>query len=195
MDPSGEISNLLQTFDPDNPNEVNRLWTLMYDELHRLARLQINQVHPGRTLDSHALVHECFLRIRLGKSIEAKNRKYFYGVARQAMRNVIIDYIRARTTGKRGGRMPHISLDEATTVFPTTQDAEALACLIEVLDRLERSGEDDPSQRLVKEAAEYQLYEGLTQEKIAQRMNRSSRMVRRYLMAFKVLVRNHCGPI
>ena len=42
---------------------MDRLMTLVYDELRAVARRQLRRWRPGQTLDTTALVHEAYLRL------------------------------------------------------------------------------------------------------------------------------------
>jgi hypothetical protein len=45
-----------------------------------------------------------------------QNRAYFFGVAAQLMRHILVDFARARRRAERGGYKQQVSLEEAAVV-------------------------------------------------------------------------------
>jgi RNA polymerase sigma factor (TIGR02999 family) len=87
-----------------------RLFTLLYDELHRRAERELRR-HSAATLSPTTLLHEAFLNIRNRNSVGA-DRKQFISYVSRAMRGLVIDYMRSRKAIKRGGEHQFISLAE-----------------------------------------------------------------------------------
>jgi hypothetical protein len=58
------------------------------------------------------LIHEAYLRLAGQEEKRWENRAHFFGVAAQAMRHILVDYARARNTGKRGGEALTVSLEK-----------------------------------------------------------------------------------
>lgn len=71
----------------------------IYPELHRLAAFYLRRRAPQASLQPTALVNETWLRLA---QRPWKSRSYFMAVASTAMRNVLVDYVRARLAEKRG---------------------------------------------------------------------------------------------
>lgn len=91
---------------------VDELFPLVYDELRRLAHLQLRrELRPG-TLDTTSLVHEAYLKLAPTIHAAGPNRRYFFGAAARAMRQVLVDAARRRTRQKRGGGERPLDLDE-----------------------------------------------------------------------------------
>jgi ECF sigma factor len=61
----------LQAGDPD---ALDRLVPLVYDELRRVARRQLRREAPANTLSATTLVHEVYLRLVKQRQIEAGDR-------------------------------------------------------------------------------------------------------------------------
>lgn len=76
----------------------------LYDELRRIARGHFARLAPGQTLQATALVHEAWLKLADGSAAIDRNR--FAAAAARAMRDVMIDRIRARHAQKRGAGRP-----------------------------------------------------------------------------------------
>jgi RNA polymerase sigma factor (TIGR02999 family) len=109
-----------------------RLFTLLYDELHRRAERELRQ-HSAATISPTTLLHETFLNIRNGQCVGA-DRKQFMSYVSCAMRGLVIDYMRSRKAMKRGGEHQFVELTEMAE-FPVEDGAgcerleEALAAL------------------------------------------------------------------
>ena len=99
---------------------------LVYDELRRLAQLQVAHDRPGETLNPTALVHEAYLRL-VGPNVPSfRSRTHFYGVAAHVMRQILVEHARARGAAKRGGGERKVSLDDAT-LFSAERTADLVA--------------------------------------------------------------------
>lgn len=107
------------------------LLPLVYDELRKLAAARMSSEAPGHTLDATALVHEAYLRLVGDQQFDG--RGHFFAAAAEAMRRILTDHARARTTAKRGGgRRVTVELDHLAGSNP---DEELLA-VEEALTRL-----------------------------------------------------------
>jgi RNA polymerase sigma factor (TIGR02999 family) len=89
---------------------TDQLFSLVYDELKRLARRYLRRERSSHTLQPTALVNEAYIQLSSLKSPQWQNRSHFLGVAALAMRRVLTDYARDRRTAKRGGGRLTISL-------------------------------------------------------------------------------------
>jgi len=71
----------------------------VYSELKRVARSQLRSQSNLTDLPATVLVHESYARMaKLGSTL---SREAFFSYAARAMRSVVVDYVRARQTGKR----------------------------------------------------------------------------------------------
>lgn len=138
------VSTLLAQVRDGSSSAFDALVPLVYEELHELARAQRRRWHGDDTLDTTALLHEAYLKVAAADSPDWQGRSHFYSVAARAMRQVLIDYARAKAAEKRGGGRARVSLDqlgpgELTPVQDATADGnEALLALDRALTCLER---------------------------------------------------------
>jgi RNA polymerase sigma factor (TIGR02999 family) len=116
---SRSISLLLQRWSNGDSGALEQLMPLVYVELRRMARRYMGQQPPSHTLQTTALIHEAYLRLVGQEEKRWENRAHFFGVAARAMRHILVDYARARNTGKRGGEARTVSLEEAAIVSKT----------------------------------------------------------------------------
>jgi RNA polymerase sigma factor (TIGR02999 family) len=107
---------------------------LVYEELRRIARRQMDRQNPGHTLQTTALIHEAYLRLVDQQNAQWQNRAHFFAVAATAMRQILVDYARARHAAKRGGAALAVSLDEAAVA--SDERAAELVALDDALEEL-----------------------------------------------------------
>ncbi len=107
-----EVTELLLRWRDGEEQAMDRLMPVVYDELRRLARGQMRRDSGGGVLQTTALVHEAYLRLS-GRSVDWECRDHFFAIAATAMRQVLVDDVRRRTSQKRGGQVDKVPLDEA----------------------------------------------------------------------------------
>jgi RNA polymerase sigma factor (TIGR02999 family) len=142
---SATVSDLLRAVEQGDPQAIDALFRLVYDELSILARRQRRRWHGDLTLNTTALVHEVYLKIADQKQFPVESRAHFFGVAAKAMRHILCNHARDRRRQKRGGGAPHVTLDPAREIAeqPTLSDeqVDTLAALGDALESLGRIAE------------------------------------------------------
>jgi RNA polymerase sigma factor (TIGR02999 family) len=163
-----EVTRILSAIEQGDPHAAEQLLPLLYDELRRLAAHKMAQEAPGQTLQATALVHEAYLRlVDVNKAQHWNSRGHFYAAAAEAMRRILVENARHKTSLKRGGRRACERLDEETLVAPQVPD-EVLA-LDEALSLL--TATDAQAAELVK----LRYFAGLTLKQAAEALRISPR--------------------
>lgn len=170
MLPPGDITELLTALRDGDRTALDRLFPLVYAELHDRAHRQLARRRPGDTLSTTALVHEVYLKLTDSAHQSYQDRVHFFAVASRAMRQILVDYARRMTAAKRGGGLA-VSLDPDQLGNPGR--AEELLALDEALARLE--GLDERLARNV----EMRFFGGLSVEETAEALGVSPRTVKR----------------
>src|SRR3984893_4537757 len=111
----GDVSALLRAWSDGNQSALDKLTPIVYEELHRLARRYMKRERPGHSLQTTALVNEAYMRLVDYKRMQWQDRAHFFAVSAQVMRRILVEHAR-RHNLKRGGGVPHVSLDEAALV-------------------------------------------------------------------------------
>ena len=155
-----EVTALLEAWSQGDKAALDRLTPLVHDELRRLAHHYMRGERGGHTLQTTALVNEAYVRLVDQKDVHWQSRAHFFGVAAQVMRHLLVDYARTRARQKRGGEIPHVSLEEAQTMSQS-RAAELLA-LDDALNELARV--DERRSRVV----ELRYFGGLSIEETAE---------------------------
>lgn len=75
----------------------------IYPLMRQLAQSQIKHQHERLTLSATELAHEAYLRLREQQQFAWSNRQQFFAIAATVVRRVVVDYLRERFAGKRGG--------------------------------------------------------------------------------------------
>jgi RNA polymerase sigma factor (TIGR02999 family) len=116
---------------------IQELFPLMYNELRRDAGRYLGRERANHTLQPTALVNEAWLRLHNDRA-GAPGRTQGLALAAQAMRRVLVDHGRHQKSQKRGGRLPHIELDDLLIASRTAAvPVEDLLTLEAALTRLE----------------------------------------------------------
>jgi RNA polymerase sigma factor (TIGR02999 family) len=168
--PPNAITELLAKWSAGDQEALDALLPLIYKELRQVAHRYLRHERPGHTLQSTALVHEAYLRLRNQGAQEFENRAHFLGIAAQLMRQILVEYARRRNAEKRqGGR--RLALDDTVKLFKTRSvDLVALDDALEGLARL------DPRQSRV---VELRFFGGLSTEETSAVLGISSATVKR----------------
>src|SRR5579864_4584781 len=172
MQPSAaEVTGLLLELRNGNPEVGNRLVSLVYRDLHRLAVSCMRRERSEHTLQATALVNEAYLRLVAQKKTQWKGRAHFFGIAARLMRQILVEHARARHAVKRGGTFAKLPLDHGLEL--SAAKARELIQLDEALESLSRV---DLQQAHV---VELRFFGGRTVEETAEALGISPRTVKR----------------
>ncbi|HEY2294502.1 MAG TPA: sigma-70 family RNA polymerase sigma factor [Thermoanaerobaculia bacterium] len=171
-----EVTQLLAAVRQGDGSAMDRLMTLVYDELRAVARRQLRRWHPGQTLDTTALVNEAYLRLVDQAGASWRDRVHFLSVAGVAMRHILVDAARRRVAKKRGGEGLRITLDE---LGPDQRGMDAARQAVEILDLDEAMTSLAARNERLSRLVELRFFAGLTEEETAQTLGTSERTVRR----------------
>ena len=139
------VCELLRAWSDGDTSALERLTPFVYDELHRLARRYMRGERPGHSLQTTALVNEAYMRLVGYERMQWQNRAHFFAVSAQVMRRILVEHAR-RHNLKRGGGVPHVSLDEAALV-----GGHRAADLVALDDALNTLAQLDPRKAQVVE--------------------------------------------
>lgn len=151
--------------------ELDEIFPRIYEQLRHLARQQLGGERTGHTLNTTALVHEAYLRLAKQTEVAWEDPARVMGVAAYAMRRVLVDHARRYLAVKRGGAVPHVSLDETPIAIDTRADE-----IVAVDHALERLHAVDP--RLCR-LVECRFFSGLSDAETATVLGVTPRTVQR----------------
>lgn len=110
MSNDGDVTRLLAELAGDGHDAMDSVFSLVYDDLHRLAHRQLQGERADHTLSATALVHEAYLRLAGADGIAWQSRAHFFAVAARAMRRILINHAESRNAQKRGGGWHRVEL-------------------------------------------------------------------------------------
>ena len=171
MSETAAITELLDAARDGDRGALDRVLATLYQELHSMARRQLAGQH-GHTLDATALVHEAYLKLVGRNSAQFDDRAHFFAYAASAMRSVVVDYARQRLAQKRGGDLHRVTELPEEVEGGLRLDEETLG-LDTALERL--AAVDVKLAKVV----ELRYFAGLSEQEIAELLERSERSVRR----------------
>ena len=172
-----DVTTILKSLQNGEQKDSAELFSLVYEELRKMAAGKMAAERPDHTLQATALVNEAFLRL-VGNQDTWNNRHHFFGAASEAMRRILIENARRRKASKRGSGASHTPLDESVHTVPSADDK--LLQVHEVLDSLE--AHDALKAQVVK----LHVFVGLTHREIASLLELSERTTRRHWELAKI---------
>lgn len=165
---------------------TDELFSVVYDELKRLARRQLRAVGANATISTTELVHETFMKLDKGRVVEWDDRAHFFGSAARAMRQVLVDFARRRQAAKRKGAQHPVTFTDAEASLQIELD-EILA-LDRALDRLHAVDER------LRQVVELRFFAGVPERDIAQMLGVSSRTVERDWLKARLFLLRELEP-
>jgi RNA polymerase sigma-70 factor, ECF subfamily len=174
---SAEITTLLKAWSSGDQSVLDRLTSLVHDELRHLAHRYMRHERAGHTLQTTALVNEAFVRLVSVKDVDWRDRVHFFAVSARIMRRILIDAARARASAKRGGRVQRVAHSEPIDLdqlpSATVERAAELCALDDALTTLSQM--DARRAQVI----ELRFFGGLTVEETAEVLNLSPQTVMR----------------
>jgi RNA polymerase sigma factor (TIGR02999 family) len=166
-----EIPRLVDEWREGDQEALDRLVTLLYHDLRRLAHRHLKGERADHTLNTTALVHEAYLQLAKGERPTWRARPQFFALLSRVMRHVLVDYARRRKAAKRGGRALQVALDDLDVAVDP-----AVVELLDVDDALTRLAEKDAK---LATMVECRFFGSLTNSEIAEVLDTSERTVER----------------
>jgi RNA polymerase sigma factor (TIGR02999 family) len=173
-----EVSQLLLDWNDGNPAARDRLVTLVYGELRRMAHRRLQRERIGHTMQTGTLAHEVYLRLFKANSVPCRNRQEFFWIVARLMRQILVEAARKRDCQKRGGDPIHIPFEDATVATPAL-DPDLIA-LDEALDALAWNDSE------LSSVVELHFFAGLTIEETAEILGVSTHTVKRRWQRAKI---------
>lgn len=161
------------------------LFSTTYWHLKQIARR--TRSREAHTLNTTGLVHELFLKLRMGSNPEFDGKPQFFTYAARAMRHILLDRAIRRARTKLGGDVVHTDISD-----PSAQQAAIEPDLARQLDSALRVLEE----RDVRAARTFELhyFTGLEMEKVAEILGVSKRTADRDWRFARAFLSAHMEP-
>ncbi|HXU33169.1 MAG TPA: ECF-type sigma factor [Thermoanaerobaculia bacterium] len=168
----GTVTELLKAWTAGDPAALERLMTLVVDDLRTIARQLLRGEIDNQTLQPTELVNELYIRLVGKRSVRWENSRHFFGEMTRMLRRMLIDRARNRKRQKRGGGVRPAPLLEELQV-PIARREPWLEDLDAALDALARHSERQA------EMIQLHYFVGLSAEEISAVLAVSERTVKR----------------
>ena len=170
-----QVTQLLERLRDGDQKAFDQLFPLVYGELRKVARRRRGSRPAAETMNTTAVVHEVFLKLS-GSGSSWQNRAHFFAVAARAMRQVLTDYARRKSSIKRGGESEPMPLDERLAALPEADTDAQADWILDLHQALAELAELAPRLAAV---VELRYFGGLTEPEVGEVLNLSTRTVRR----------------
>jgi RNA polymerase sigma factor (TIGR02999 family) len=159
-----DLTQLLREWGGGDRSNERALFAEIYPVLRGIAHRQLGSIsRRNMTLQATEIAHEGFMRLFSQERTDWQTRGQFYSLAATVVRRVVIDYLRERSTEKRGSDVEKVSLSVITdSDMPGAEDG-AIDWLSLDQSLLELAEFDAASAKVV----ELRYFVGLTVAEIA----------------------------
>jgi len=163
------VTELISRSHDGTEADTDRLFTLMYDDLRRLAGRFLQNEPLRHRLSSSSLVHQAYMRMVDHSRVNWQGKTHFFAIGATVMRRILVDHARKVQSLKRGGGWERRQLhDEVTFELNRDEDVVALDELLQQLTVL------NPRQAKI---VELRFFGGMTMREIAAEMKLSLRTI------------------
>jgi RNA polymerase sigma factor (TIGR02999 family) len=163
------ITDLLSKSSRGEAVDTNQLFSVMYDDLRRLAGRFLQNEPLRHRLSSSSLVHQAYMRMVDQSRINWQGKTHFFAIGATVMRRILVDHARKVQSLKRGGGWDRTLLtDEVTFELSRDSDVVALDDLLKTLADL------NPRQAKI---VELRFFGGMTMREISAEMNLGLRTI------------------
>jgi RNA polymerase sigma factor (TIGR02999 family) len=183
-----DINDALERLRAGNKSGFDEVVGLLYEELHCIAARQLRAERASHTLQPTALVNEAYLKLIGGGQCEFEDRAHFLAVASRVMRQVLVDYARARASKKRGAA---VALESEGSMVTLQFHAHSAGSQVELLDLDAALESLDRENHFLARLVEMRYFGGMTAEETAGVLGRSVHVVRHDLRLAQAWLRRN----
>ena len=176
-----DITALLASAGAGDQDAAATAFSLVYEELKRLAQAKLRRHQTITLLDTTSLVHESFLKLVGNRALAVRDRQHFFAYAARVTRSVIVDFARARLRDRRGGDAQLVTLDTGLGDKLSASEHDVLR----VNEALEVLAAAEPR---LAQVVEMRYFGGLTEVETAELLGLTERTIRRDWNKAKLLL-------
>ncbi|PHR56105.1 MAG: RNA polymerase subunit sigma [Robiginitomaculum sp.] len=157
---------------PRDKTQADALVEDHYETLKNIARAKRRRAGGNQTMLTTDLLHESWMKLR--NHGQWHSEQHFIRTAALAMRQVLINSIKAKLTKKRGEGVAHLPYDDIKDCLPEFKESPEDILMIN--DLLERLGAIKPR---LAELVDLRYFSGFTERETADILGVTDRTVRR----------------
>jgi RNA polymerase sigma factor (TIGR02999 family) len=185
---SNQLTLLLQQVGGGDKEAMEKLISIAYPELRRIAANRLRAERAGHTLQPTALVNEVYLRLFGSEPIAWQNRAHFFAVVAKQMRFILVDH--ARRKNKDGAFALTLEGHEGADLWRlAVQTDEEMIALDEALRQFE---EIDAR---AAQGVELRFFGGLTLQEAAEVLRVDVATVKRDWIFARSWLYKQLGPV
>jgi RNA polymerase sigma factor (TIGR02999 family) len=176
------LEQLIESAERGDATSREELFTVLYNELHRLAQRELCR-GASFTMSPTTLLHETYINLSRRQIGTFPDRARFFAYAARAMRGLLIDYVRNRRAQKRGGAFEITSLpSEVPASVSVDEDLEGIG------EALTSLGAIEPR---LAQVVDLKFFCGFSFAEIAQLLGTSERTAQRDWDKARILLRRY----
>jgi RNA polymerase sigma factor (TIGR02999 family) len=130
-----KITQLLQDLNKGDKEALNKILPIVYKQVKKIAARYLGSEYEKRTIQTTELVHEAYLKLFGQKKLSLENRREFFGVVANVMRQILVDNARKRNAVRRGNNITKISFEKAADL--SSENSEEVLILNDALIKLD----------------------------------------------------------
>ncbi|HNP06385.1 MAG TPA: ECF-type sigma factor [Cyclobacteriaceae bacterium] len=171
--PEKDIDKKFKLADYNDQETYAHIFPIIYKQLQIIARSIRFNFNGLETLNTTAIVHEAYIKLA-SKSTPWESRTHFFSVAAKAMRQVLLNAARSKSSEKRGGDALVINIDDVgDNIILSPTASEKLIDFDNLLVKLEEKD------LLYGKIVECRFFAGLSIEETADALHISPATVKR----------------
>jgi RNA polymerase sigma factor (TIGR02999 family) len=174
------VTQLIKRYQQGDNASADELFGIVYQELRRIARQQLNKAWSVETIQATSLVNEAYLKLLDQNQCDVNDRAHFFALSATAMRQIIINYAEQKQAKKRGGDWVQTTLTGVDLANEINIDN-----VVFVDKALKSLQEIDPD---LCQLVELRFFAGMSETEIAVVMKVTERTVRRNWRKAKALL-------
>lgn len=125
-----ELARAVDALARGEPGAMDEVFRLAYGDLQQIARSRLRQWRPSETINTTALVHEAYLRVRKREGgTEWDSPGHFFAFSAKAMRHILVDHVRRGAARSRAGGHLHLTLERQAAGLPRDEPVHSLDLL------------------------------------------------------------------
>ncbi len=164
-----DVTTLLAEWRNGDEHARDRLVSIVYDQLRRIAAANLRNEAPAHTMQATELVNEMYLRLLAPGSVNPVDRTHLFAIAARQMRRILVDHARSRNAQKRDVAMlPDLNAELRPAASP-----EDLLVVDHVLSQLAELDER------AAQVVEFRFFAGATEHETAEALGISVNTVKR----------------
>ena len=132
-----QLERLIESAEQGDSASREQLFAVLYEELHRLAQRELRRGGGSVLISPTTLLHETYIKLSGVESSKFPDHARFLAYAAQAMRRLIIDYVRNRRAQKRGAGFSITSLPTEDMYAEEETDLEGIGEALAALGGIE----------------------------------------------------------